>query len=80
MTKQIDIKELIPFIEDGYVACDKSGLWHYFIKTPAIQKCSHCGYAYEWNSPESEKHALLPIFNIKPAKDWTKSLIKVGGK
>lgn len=80
MTKQIDIKELIPFMNPGWVACDKSGLWHYFIKTPAIQKCSHCGYAYEWNVLGNEKYPLLPMFNIAPAKDWTKSLICIKGE
>ena len=45
MTKQIDIKELIPFIQfKGYVIL------------------------------------ISAMLNIAPAKDWTKSLIKIGDK
>lgn len=80
MKKQIDIKELISFMNDGWVAMDKSKTWHFFKEKPTIKKCKHCGYPYEWTTETREKYDMLPIFEIDPAEDWTKSLIKVGGK
>ena len=29
MTKQIKIEELIPYMNDGYVACNENGSWIY---------------------------------------------------
>ena len=70
MTKQIDIKELIPFMKDGWVAMDKSGEWYWYDATPELLTekwiCGQRGNVLE----------MLP-FNIVPAEDWTKSLIKV---
>ena len=80
MTKQIKIEEIIPYMNDGWLAMDKSETWHFFLEKPTIKKCKHCGYPYEWTTETKEKYNMLPTFNIAPAKDWTKSLIKVGGK
>ena len=70
MTKQIDIKELIPFIKDGWVAMDKCGEWYWHATKP--ERFRIC-----WDSEYSV--CLNDIFDIAPADDWTKSLIKVEG-
>lgn len=75
MTKQIDIKELIPFMRDGWVAMDIDYSWRWFNSKPDMQSCY-------WNTPEDDMFCEINAFAfcIKPAKDWTKSLMKVGGK
>lgn len=78
MTKQIKIEELIPFMKKGWVACDKDGYWSYFRQKPVLgfdMWYPQRKFGQEWNTI-----VLGLYFNIKPAKDWTKSLIKVGGK
>lgn len=78
MTKQIDIKELIPFMKDGWVAMDKSGEWAWWEKKPAKDK-----YVDMWVKREASAGAwmfLNIMFNIKPVSDWTKSLIKIKGE
>ena len=75
MTKQIDIKELIPKMKPGYVACDEDGSWYWYSDTPErIDKMR------AWISCLGICECLSNIFDIAPAKDWTKSLIKVGEK
>lgn len=72
MTKQIDIKELIPFIKDGWVAMDKNEKWCWFKHKPI----KHFGYINKWlRKNTDDKWGYL--VNIKPVSDWTKSLIKV---
>lgn len=76
MTKQIDIKELIPFMKKGWVACDYGGNRWWFSAQPKLKICN--GY---WDCSGKYCEEIPYIFNnIKPAEDWTKSLIKVGGK
>ena len=85
MTKQIDIKELIPYMRDGWVACDISGDWVWFSKKPIMiindrYECLNC-----WMPALNSKMQHITYRNemfrkIKKPKDWTKSLIKVGGK
>jgi hypothetical protein len=75
MTKQIDIKELIPFMRKGYVTMDKSGEWVWWEKKPVKDK-----YADIWVKRKALVGAwvfLNSLFNIAPVSDWTKSLIKV---
>ena len=75
MTKQIKIEELIPFMRDGWVAMNRDCSWMWFNSKPDMQSCY-------WNTPEDDMFDVISynVFCIKPAKDWTKSLIKVGGK
>lgn len=76
MTK-IDIKELIPFLNPGWVACDKDGTWIWSNKEMVIE--NNVG----WSNDDVKiviSDSYTSAFNIEPAKDWTKSLIKVGGK
>ena len=77
MTKQIDIKELIPFMNDGWVACDENGIWNWYHNKP--RKNTKYKLGVDDNGGMITCCFGRP-FNIAPAKDWTKSLIKVGGK
>ena len=77
MTKQIKIEELIPFMRKGWVAMDKNGKWCWFESKPTLLLE---GFNIWLNSGRSKADCLRVPFNIKRAKDWTKSLIKVGGK
>lgn len=72
MTKQIDIQELIPFMKGGYVAMEEDEIWFWYDEIPFIEDGM---WVFEGSSCAS-----LGAFNIKPAEDWTKSLIKVGGE
>jgi len=76
MTKQIKIEELIPLIKiSGYVAMDKDGDWYWFSDTPEME--DKMGY---WFDCLGRYKNLSEMFNIAPAEDWTKSLMKVGDK
>lgn len=79
MTKQIKIEELIPFMRDGWVAMDKDNIWYWFATKPKRTD------KYYWVGGEkiilgTSELWLWTALPIKPAEDWTKSLIKVGGK
>ena len=73
MTKQIDIKELIPFMRKGWVACDSDGTWNFFQYKPYFVKKGG------WNCCRGIIYPFRNI-NIAPAEDWTKSLIKIERK
>lgn len=81
MTKQINIEELIPYMRKGWVACDSDGTWVWSNKK--LFKKGLYGDAYYW-AGDSERVVLsghfIYAFNIAPAKDWTKSLIKIERK
>lgn len=68
----INIQDIIPFMREGWVAMNASGDWWWFAKEP------HQMYNYWWNSESYID--TFNAFDITPADDWTKSLIKVGGK
>lgn len=68
----INIQDIIPFMEKGWVACDKSGHWTWFADKPEM-------YRDYWWETETYFIDLYVCFDIAPADDWTKSLIKVGG-
>lgn len=71
----IDIKELIPFMRKGWVAMGSDGMWSWFSHKPKAYK--RCG----WWCVVNTKTIFCPLdcFNITPADDYTKSLIKVKG-
>ena len=76
MTKQIDIKELIPYLKQGWVAMDENKSWIWFKKKPRLVDGSDI-----WlTSVQGGGFNSLDAFSIKPAEDWTKSLIKVENK
>lgn len=76
MTKQIKIEELIPFFIKGWVACDKDGTWWWYSAKPKLEIWMEC-----WNCRGKYYEEIPYMFiNIAPAKDWTKSLIKIERK
>lgn len=85
MTKQIKIEELIPYMNDGWVAMDKNGGWVWFSKKPLLIINDKVEWCNCWMPALNSKMQSLSFYNeifrkIKKSKDWTKSLIKVGGK
>lgn len=72
----INIQDIIPFMNDGWVTMDKSGEWVWWEKEP-----THTDDMWVKPYSNSSKWRTLSLmFDIAPADDWTKSLIKVGGK
>lgn len=65
--KQIDVKELIPFMKDGYVAMDEDKQWWFHKELPTKIN----------NWWDSDSCLQLTMFNIAPVKNWRESLIKV---
>jgi len=75
MTKQIDIKELIPYLKKGWVAMDENGTWLWCEVKPKIKNCGI------WELSEQCSYCTLTAYiNIAPISNWTKSLIKVENK
>ena len=79
MTKQIKIEELIPFMKKGWVAMNKNGFWYWYEKKPMLMEDGRTNQ-FKWADYYIISCNLSNAFNIIPAKDWTKSLIKVGGE
>ena len=75
----INIQDIIPFMKEGWVAMDSNGIWRWYDRKPI--KDSFDGMRWLLNE-KSDWHGFseLESFDIAPADDWTKSLIKVGGK
>ena len=71
--KQIDIKELLPKMKPGYVACDEDGTWLWYSEKPILK------YGY-WDCSGKYCEEIPYIFDIAPAEDWTKSLIRIKGE
>lgn len=69
MTKQIDVKGLIPFMKDGWVAMEEDERWFWYDEMPFIED--------EMWVFEGSSCASLGAFNITPVEDWTKSLIRI---
>lgn len=70
----INIQDIIPFMKPGWVAMDMNGTWWWRTKKPRR-------FRNQWSSDDfDDLEYSLNAFNIAPADDWTKSLIKVGGK
>jgi hypothetical protein len=76
MTKQIDIKELIPFMKDGWVAMDEDGEWQWWQNEPERKLTHKYVYSYWWG-PNGSMVCLSRVFDIAPVSDWTKSLIRI---
>lgn len=71
----INIQDIIPFMEDGWVAMDKDGAWCWFEEKPVASVCD--GRWVTTNHCISE--CINTVINIASADDWTKSLIQVKG-
>lgn len=75
----INIQDIIPLLKKGWVAMDKDCIWTWFEDKPILSKKDKM-----WNVGDGVGEWCeidIDVFKpIAPADDWTKSLIKVGGK
>lgn len=73
----INIQDIIPFLKKGWVAMDADGEWWWFPIEPYM-------ISDKWELWGEDNYRevihISVMFNIAPADDWTKSLIKVGEK
>lgn len=72
----INIEDIIPFMKKGWVAMDKDGEWNWFSEEPVSTFITDCYYSAPFIC--SDCICLSGAFDIAPADDWEKSLIKVG--
>lgn len=72
----INIQDIVPFMKKGWVAMDEDGRWFWHENKPFIEKLKCAWFNYSGTC----RMVNLGAFDIAPADDWTKSLIKVGGK
>ena len=81
MTKQIDIQELIPYLKQGWVAMDKNEDWFWFEVEPYCDIKEEMWMLKNWKGIIHEEIGLpVCMCTIKPAEDWTKSLIQIKGE
>lgn len=67
----IKITDIIPFMCDGdYVAMQPNGDWYVYGSEPELKK--DC-----WVAHSNTLCCISDAFDIAPADDWTKSLIKI---
>ena len=67
----INIQDIIPYLKAGWVSMESDGTWVWWEQKPERSNC--------WWTSKGLCYGLVE-FDIAPADDWTKSLIKVGGK
>ena len=65
-------------MKPGWVAMDKNGTWWWFNNKPVLVEDNNI-VKNMWIDYIDMQYRL-DSFDIAPAEDWTKSLIKVGGK
>lgn len=70
----IKIEDLIPLLKEGWVAMDECGLYVWYDKKPVISKRRGLFMVTGLTV------CPLDAFDITPADDWTKSLIKIERK
>lgn len=71
----INIQDIIPFMKKGWIAMDEDGSWYWFNGKPKLNHDTwRCGERLKIRKAER----LSNTFDIAPADDWTKSLIKLG--
>ena len=75
----INIQDIIPFMKKGWVAMDEDGRWCWYDRKPTKDLLNRMWWK---KKKKSDWHGFSEIkaFDIAPADDWTKSLIKVSGK
>ena len=74
----INIQDIVPFLDKGYVVMDSAERWFWEKYKPTLLTSVASWRAN--NRDCDEEVCLSSCFDIAPADDWTKSLIKVGGK
>lgn len=70
-------EELAIKMTHGYIARDKSGIWHWFSKMPLMNVDFYC-----WDAQSESLSSSLQMFRIKGDKNlrWTQTLTKCGAK
>lgn len=63
-------KNIAPYMKKGWVAMDENGLYCYYNYKPVLN-------CLTWLNIKGD-YIKLTCFDIKPVKDWIKSLIEVG--
>ena len=63
-------KNIAPYMKKGWVAMDENGLYCYYNYKPVLN-------CLTWLNIKGD-YIELTCFDIKPVKDWIKSLIEVG--
>lgn len=77
MTIDEFMKDIAPKMRPGWVAMDKNGDWHCFVRKPYIPASRKVPrWLMRRSSPYNVKS--LSMFRISPVDDWTQSLRKVG--
>lgn len=71
--KPIDINVILPFLEKGFVAMDKSGKWFWYKHEPYCQ-----GENERWAAVNSEWAEIKPFIKLKTVKYWQYSLKRCG--
>lgn len=70
----IKIDDLLSLLKKGWVAMDENQEWFWFENKPRTKSSILGGY---WQSNGCE--IVSNLFDIAPADDWKKSLIRVKG-
>ena len=71
----INIQDIIPLIDKGYICMDSAERWFWEKYKPTFTQ-----YGWRANNRDcGEEVCLSSCFDIAPADDWTKSLIKIKG-
>ena len=70
--ESFDVKAISMFLPRGYVAMDKNNRWTWHKRKPKIQD--------DWFWSSNGRWWDLGMFNLERAKDWKKSVRKVGIK
>lgn len=76
--EQLEIFDVLRFLEHGYVAMDKDGIWYWFREEP-IRKttCWMPYYNYLDYMSIVEYKNISSKWNIKKFSNWKRSLLKV---
>ena len=74
----IKIEDLLPLLDNGYVLMDCAERWFWEKYKPTLLASVASWRAN--NHDEGEEVCLSSCFDIAPAEDWTKSLIKIERK
>lgn len=75
----INIQDITPFMKKGWVAMDSNGNWLWYDRKPKKDSFDRMGWI---ENEKSDWHGFseLEAFDIAPADDWRKSLIRIKGK
>lgn len=72
----INIEQLLPLLKKGWVAMDYDQKWWWYELQPKLN------LLYSWDNNEDGDCEQIgySCFDIEPAEDWTKSLMRCGNE